>query len=139
MKKRATVKEIMTENLKSISLHNGSIQMAKDIMEQHGFRHLPVTRGEDLAGIISLTDIKRISFGANYGQEGEVDKAIFESLSLDQVMAHNPTAINPSTTIKEAAEVISSNEFHALPVVEGNELKGIVTSTDLINYLIDQY
>lgn len=139
MKKRATVKDIMTTNLKSISLHDGTIQDAKDLMEKNGFRHLPVTKGNDLVGIISLSDIKRISFGANYGQEGSVDKAIFDSLSLNQVMVHNPTSIHTNTTIKEAAEIISSNEFNALPIVEESELKGIVTSTDLINYLIEQY
>lgn len=141
MKKRATVTEIMTQNFKSISLHNGTILQAKEMMEQNGFRHLPVTNGDDLAGIISLTDIKRISFGANYDQESSVDKAIFDTLTLSQVMVHNPITISTKTTIKEAAEIISSNEFNALPVVEGDgaELKGIVTSTDLIKYLLDQY
>lgn len=139
MKKRATVKEIMTTNLKSISLHDGSIQKAKDIIEQSEIRHLPVTKGNELAGIISLTDILRISYGANYGQEGAVDKSIFESLELENVMVHNPTTINSDTTIKEAAEILANNQFHALPVTKDSEVEGIVTSTDLINYLIDQY
>jgi len=139
MKKRATVKEIMTTNLKSISLHDGSIQKAKDIMEQSDIRHLPVTKGNELAGIISLTDILRISYGANYGQEGAVDKSIFESLDLENVMVHNPTTINSDTTIKEAAEILANNQFHALPVTKDSQVEGIVTSTDLINYLIDQY
>lgn len=139
MKKRATVKEIMTTNLKSISLHDGSIQKAKDMMEQSEIRHLPVTRGNDLAGIISLTDILRISYGANFGQEGAVDKSIFDSLSLEHVMVHNPVTIDSETTIKEAAEILASNQFHALPVTKGSAVEGIVTSTDLINYLIEQY
>ena len=44
------------------------------------------------------------------------------------------------TTIKEVAETLAKEEFHALPVVdESNKLEGIVTTTDLVNYLIDQY
>ena len=139
MKKRASVKDIMTKNLVRISLHDGTIQQAKDIMEENEIRHLPVTNGNDLVGIISLTDIKRISFGANYGQEETVDRAIFDSLKLNQVMAQEPVTISTDTTIKEAAEILSSNEFHALPVVEDSKLEGIVTTTDLIKYLIDQY
>ena len=139
MKKRATVKEIMTKNLKSISSHNGTIQMAKDIMEESKIRHLPVTNGDQLVGIISLTDILRISYGATFGQEGAVDKSIFSSLSLNQVMVHNPKTITSETTIKDAAEILASSEFHALPVVEDSNIEGIVTSTDLINYLIEQY
>jgi CBS domain-containing protein len=54
-------------------------------------------------------------------------------------MAKNLITISPETTIKEAAEILSSKEFHALPVVLGDLLVGIVTTTDLIKYLIDQY
>jgi len=139
MKKRATVKEIMSTNLKSISLHNGTIQEAKALMEENEIRHLPVVSGETLSGIISLTDIKRVSYGSNYGQAGSVDQAIFASLGLDQVMIHHPETIDPDTTIKEAAEILATHEFHALPVVEGKTIKGIVTSTDLIKYLLEQY
>jgi len=43
-------------------------------------------------------------------------------------------------TVREVAEVFAEEEFHALPVVnEDNELIGIVTTTDVIKYLIDQY
>lgn len=129
----------MTDSLKSVSLHDGSIQKAKDIMEENNVRHLPVKSGNELAGIISLTDILRISYGANYGQEGSVDQSIYASLDLNQVMTHNPTTITSETTIKDAAEILSSSDFHALPVVDKSEVVGIVTSTDLINYLLQQY
>ncbi len=139
MKKRASVKEIMTQNLKTISLHNGTIQMAKDIMEDNNIRHLPVISGNEMVGIISLSDILSVSYGANFGQEGIVDKSLFQSLPLEQVMVHNPTSVTSATTIKEAAEILASSEFHALPVVEESKIEGIVTSTDLIKYLIQQY
>lgn len=129
----------MTKNVKSISLHDGTIEAAKDIMAENKIRHLPVTNGEELAGIISLTDIKRVSFGANYGQEAAVDKAVFSSLSLTQAMVHAPKVVSPETTIKEVAEILASEEFHALPVIDNTSLVGIVTTTDLINYLIEQY
>lgn len=139
MKKRTKVTEIMTTKLQTISLHGGNIESARDVMVNNNIRHLPVVNEEKLLGIISLTDIHRISFGANYGQEGLVDKAIFESLKLENVMAHNPVVISPETTIREAAEILSKEEFHALPVVSGEGLVGIVTSTDLIKFLLDQF
>ena len=58
--------------------------------------------------------------------------------SIQQVMAKNLFMVAPNSTIKEVAELLSKKEFHALPVVEDNELVGIVTTTDLINYLIAQ-
>ena len=54
-------------------------------------------------------------------------------------MAKNLVKVSPDTTIRETAEILASKEFHALPVCEGDLLVGIVTTTDLIKYLIDQY
>lgn len=59
--------------------------------------------------------------------------------SVEQVMARNLVKVSPDTTIKEVAEILSKREFHALPVVLDELLVGIVTTTDLIKYLIDQY
>jgi hypothetical protein len=59
--------------------------------------------------------------------------------TIEQVMAKRLVTIAPETTIKEAAEILATKEFHALPVVEGDLLVGIVTTTDLIKYLIQQY
>jgi len=54
-------------------------------------------------------------------------------------MAKKLVTVSPETTIKQVAEILATKEFHALPVVEGKLLVGIVTTTDIIKYLIDQY
>lgn len=140
MKKREAVSKIMKKDLWTLDLHQSNLMEAKSIMEENNIRHLPVVKGEKLVGIISLTDIHRISFGANYNQADQVDPSIFNSLTVEQVMKSNPSTITSSTTIKEVAETLAKEEFHALPIVnETNKLEGIVTTTDLVNYLIDQY
>ena len=47
--------------------------------------------------------------------------------------------MSPSNTIKGVAEILAKREFHALPVVTNNKLVGIITTTDLINYLLEQF
>lgn len=47
--------------------------------------------------------------------------------------------ILPSTTIKEAAEMFVVADYHCLPVVEEGKLVGIVTTTDIIKYMLEQY
>ncbi|MFM7604849.1 MAG: CBS domain-containing protein [Prosthecobacter sp.] len=44
-----------------------------------------------------------------------------------------------SGTVREAAEILAKSNFHSLPIVNGDKLVGIVTSTDLIRYLVDQF
>ncbi|WP_457618318.1 CBS domain-containing protein [Lutibacter sp.] len=60
-------------------------------------------------------------------------------LSIGQIMVKNPIKINSSITVKSVVEILSKNEFHALPVVENDILVGIVTTTDILKYLLKQY
>ncbi|MCF6347769.1 MAG: CBS domain-containing protein [Flavobacteriaceae bacterium] len=60
-------------------------------------------------------------------------------LSVSQIMVNNPEKVSSDSTIKDVAALLASKEFHALPVVENDRLVGIITTTDLLNYLIDLY
>ncbi|MEK9530630.1 MAG: CBS domain-containing protein, partial [Flavobacteriaceae bacterium] len=69
-----------------------------------------------------------------------VDTSVYSLFSLEQIMVRNPKCISDKATIKEVAEIFLEASFHALPVVDDdNKLIGIVTTTDLIKYLVEQY
>ena len=52
-------------------------------------------------------------------------------------MHRNPVVINVDATLREAAEKLAVGEFHALPVIdEDAQLVGIVTTSDLLEYLL---
>ena len=131
------VAEIMTTHPHTLSLHD-SLEDAREMFEKLKLRHVPVVSGEKLLGILSLTDILRLSFGTKFGAtQYEADEAIFEMLSIDQVMKHNPKTVKSTNSLREVAEILSKHEFHALPVVDNEKLVGIVTTTDVIKYLLD--
>ena len=139
MKKREPVSHIMTKQVISVN-QNHSLKDAERLMKDNKIRHMPVVSGDKLIGMLSLTDLLRISFVDNFGDdEGDVDTAIYNMLTIEQVMASNPRTVNVSDTIKDVAEILSQREFHALPVVDDGKLAGIVTTTDLIKYLLEQY
>ena len=54
-------------------------------------------------------------------------------------MTKNLQVIQQNDTIFEVATILADSEFHSLPVVDGSELVGIITTTDLIKFLIEQY
>ena len=56
---------------------------------------------------------------------------------LEDVMRHSPVTIGTEATEGEAANILAVGEFHSLPIVDGNSLKDIVTSSDLIRYLAE--
>jgi len=139
MKRREPVSKIMTTDLVTIN-HTNSLMDAEKLFEEHKIRHIPVVNNKKIIGILSLTDLLRISFVDNYGEDdSQVDTAVYNMLSIEQVMVKDPVHIAPSLTIKEVAEILAKKEFHALPVVENGDLVGIVTTTDLLNYLLEQY
>ena len=138
MKKREPISKIMTKDVITLNLAH-SLEDAKRLFEEKKIRHAPVVKGEKVIGILSLTDLLRISFVDSYDGEDSVDTAIFGILNIEQVMISNPVTVAPDTTIKEVAEILYERDFHALPVVEDGNLKGIVTTTDLIHYLLDMY
>ncbi|MEM7552012.1 MAG: CBS domain-containing protein [Bacteroidota bacterium] len=60
-------------------------------------------------------------------------------LSINQVMRYSPETISQEDTIKDASKILADREFHALPVVDHGKVVGIITTTDIINYFLQQF
>lgn len=138
MKQRVPVSQIMSKELVTLTTKN-DLNDAEKLFKEHGIRHLPVVNGNELIGILSYSDLLRISFSELSDDEMKVDTAVFNMYSIEQVMAKNLVYIAPEQTIREATEILAKQSFHSLPVVENGELKGMITTTDLLNYFLEQY
>ena len=139
MKQKVPVSTIMTKNVVKLNLSD-DLTKAEMLFKKHHIRHIPVVYSNKIVGMLSYTDLLRISFAdAIDDDEDVVDTTVYNMFTVEQVMAKKIVSISPETTIKEAAQILSTKEFHALPVCEEELLVGIVTTTDLIKYLIDQY
>ncbi|GAA3578660.1 hypothetical protein GCM10022395_29200 [Snuella lapsa] len=131
------VSEIMSKNVIALR-RSEDLTRAEMLFKRHKIRHIPVVVGECVIGMLSYTDLLRISFADATEDEHNVDTVVYNMFTIEQVMTKNVTSISSDTTIKQAAEILAENEFHALPVVDDAVLVGIVTTTDLIKYLLDQ-
>lgn len=139
MERLEPVSKIMTKELVTLTL-NDDLYKAEKLFRKHHIRHIPVVNGDKIIGMLSLSDLKRISFLDGYdANEIKIDSAIYEMLGIEQIMVKNPVKVKATVSIKSVAEILSKNEFHALPVVENGNLVGIVTTTDLLRYLLNQY
>lgn len=140
MKRRESIKNVMTNKVVSVTTQD-SLMEAEKLFKKNHIRHIPVTEGKKIKGMLSYTDLLRISFVDSYNEEEvEVSSAVYDMLSIEQVMAKNVLTIPEESTVKDAAEILVKKEFHALPVTaENGNLVGIVTTTDIMQYLLDQY
>ncbi|MBT8261702.1 MAG: CBS domain-containing protein [Bacteroidia bacterium] len=139
MDERTPISSIMTREV--VTLNNtDTLEMAEHLFKSKKIRHIPIVRGPHVIGILSYTDLLRISFADAFSEDThEVDTSVYTLFTIEQVMARNLVSVNSNTTIKEVAEIFAVREFHALPVVDDNRLVGIVTTTDLIKFLLAQF
>ena len=137
MKKREHVSTIMTSDPITVNLTNDVKDVAK-IFEEKNIRHIPVVSGNELLGMISKNDIERISFVTG-NQDSKANTQIYDSLKIEQIMTKQLDTVKADDEIRAAAKLLANGNYHALPVMGSESLEGIVTSTDVINYLLEQY
>ena len=138
MRRRTPISEIMSKNIIALR-RSDNLERAEMLFKRHNIRHIPVVCGESIIGMLSYTDLLRISFADATEDEHNVDTVVYNMFTIEQVMTKNLISVSSDTTIKEVAEILAKNEFHALPIVDNSVLVGIITTTDLINYLLKQY
>jgi CBS domain-containing protein len=132
------VSSIMTTKLITLNVKDG-LDKAEHLLKKHKIRHIPVLKNNKIVGMLSLNDILRISFADGaYREEENIASSIYEMFTIRQLMIRNLETVTPETTIKEVAELLINREYHSLPVVEDGNLKGMVTTTDIIKYLLKQ-
>ena len=141
MKKQESVSRIMTKHVHTAKLDDKLLDIY-ELVRKHHIRHIPILQENQLVGIISKTDLSRLTFSGLFAGEEDADEAVFDMLTIGQVMSHKPRVVKNTDTIKAVAKILSTEEYHALPVVDAEDksvLVGIVTTTDVIKYLLEQY
>ena len=139
MKKKESVSQIASTGLITIQIGQ-KLSEARKLMQVNQIHHVPVVQGTKLMGILSAVDLATLSLTSFGSDEQANDTMLDKQFSVEEVMSKNMVTIKPKTPIREAAEILAEGHFHSLPIVdqEGN-LQGLVTSTDLIRYLLSQY
>jgi CBS domain-containing protein len=139
MKRNDPISHLMTRNV--ITVHHGEpISKVRALMQEHSVHHIPVVLGDQFVGLISWSDILRVSFGDTFQtDERTVDATLDHTFLIEQVMQKNATTLQETGSVREAAEILVANSFHSLPILSGSKLVGMVTTTDLIKYLLQQF
>ncbi len=137
MKQRVPVSQIMAKALIVVNLTK-KLSEVNQMFSDYGIRHIPVVDGSKIIGVISKNDVQKLGFGTSENNI-EALNAIYDTYELKDVMVKNPITVTSDTNIKDVAEIFYNQSFHSLPVTENDEIAGIVTTTDLVKYLLDQY
>lgn len=107
---------------------NSSTEELQQLMTEHGIRHVPIMKGNQVVGIVSERDLKVVA-GLDL-KEKQLVRAV-------DIMAREPFSVDAQSTLDEVAYEMSSRKIGSVIVNEGSKFLGIFTSTDALNALIE--
>ncbi len=115
------VKEIMN---KAVTIKpDATIKEAADLMSKKNIGCLVVMDDKRIVGIITERDI--LSKVEAKGKHGD-------SVLVKEIMTEKVITTEPEVNIDDAAWLMAKNKIKKLPVIDNNELVGIITSTDIV-------
>jgi acetoin utilization protein AcuB len=115
--------EIMTTDVQTASL-NDDAEVAYNRMRGQRIHHLVVLEAKHVVGVLSERDL-----GGARGASLRHGKTVGELMSRQAVTA------SPTSTVREAANLLRARTIGCLPILEDSKLVGIVTLTDLLEML----
>jgi len=139
MKERILISTIMTSNVVTLNL-NDSLTKAEELFLNNHIRHIPVVSGEHIVGMLSYSDMLKIGIPEVKDGDDHVVSKVYDMYTLEQVMTKDVKTLYHNDFIKTAALVFTESDFRALPIVdEKGNLVGILSTTDLIKFLLAQF
>ncbi len=134
----APLSTIMTSELITV-VSSDKLEKVKVIFDTNKIHHLPVVSGKEIVGIISKLDMLYFLKGmANKEEEDLLNEARLQHYKAEDIMTTGIAKLESTDRIAVALEVFKENLFHAIPIVDNNELQGIVTTYDIIKAVADQ-
>ncbi len=130
------VEEAMTAHTRTVR-PDQSLSDVRSIFEEEGFRHLPVMGNDGLVGMITHTDLMRVTYGAHIAEaDFEINDLILESTTVEESMSKKLVTIETGADLKEAARLMRKYKVGCVPVVDNGDLLGLVTTTDILSAYI---
>lgn len=117
---------------------NDSLQRVVELLRRRDIRSVPVLEDGRLIGIVTDRDVRQVAPAYPLFREEDEIRRYTENLTVTAAMTADPMTIAPDAPLVEAAKVLETYRISALPVVDGTELVGMLTVTDLLRVFVEQ-
>jgi len=126
----------MTRNVVTVT-RDTSVLAVRNILHEHQFNQVPVVDGKKVVGIITDRDIRENSASPASTLSVHELNYLLSEMKAGDIMTKDPITVTPETSIEAATEIITRHNIGSLPVVSKGELVGIITTSDLLNVLLE--
>ena len=125
------VRDSMVRDVITVSPQTAAAD-ALALCRERGIRHLPVLEEGRMVGLISDRDLRLATPAL-----GDPDRAAaLDRIRIGDEMSREITTADPEDPIEQAAMAMHERKIGCLPVVEGDELVGILTASDVMAALV---
>jgi acetoin utilization protein AcuB len=115
---------------------NDTIGQAEDIMDERGFRQIPIVSGKELVGILTDRDIRSFVSGKLFGASDERERTM--NTKIAGVMTTKPISVDPEDELADVIELLIDSKIGGIPVVDEEQgLVGIVTYVDVLKKFLE--
>jgi CBS domain-containing protein len=128
------VSDLMATDVVTVD-RNDDLRLVDDIMAERHIRHIPVIEDDIVVGLVSQRDVfkARMSSTMGYGEKGQ--RLFLQTILVKEIMSHPAMTVTPETSVQEAIDLLIDKGIGCLPVVQRDQLVGIVTKTNLLQHL----
>lgn len=131
------VGRIMNRNLVTVTPET-SLNEALDLTRKNKIQHLIVLdKSGKLAGIVSSHDIKQTLASPATTLSTHELNYLLDQITVKTFMTKKVLTVPPDTTVERAAYIMQTNSISSLPVMKGDKVAGIVTTTDVMKVLLE--
>ena len=124
----------MTKKVVFVSPEQNLLDVKHIYEKKKWHHHIPVLENERLVGMVSLVDFMYNIVGAGMNDDHEV----YKKLKVKDIMTQKPFYLTTKASVEDVAKVLSTQYYHAVPILEDDKLVGIVSTADIINYYLNK-
>ncbi len=136
-KTAAIVADWMSEAVLAVESFD-SITIARQLMAKHRVNQLPVVEGEKVVGIVTDRDVRDAYPTSMAINRSTAIDDFAETITVEDVMSHSVFTVAPDTPLLSAVALLKKQRIGALPVVKKQALVGIITRSDILDFVLKE-
>lgn len=128
-----SIEAIMSTNLITVS-PSATLAEARTLMHDNRIHHIPVVDGEQLVGLISLTNVLAATDSFLRDDNSRIHA---NQIGIKDAMVTDVATVDINASLRHAALFLEKHKIGCLPVLDDDKLVGIITDTDFVAVAIN--
>jgi CBS domain-containing membrane protein len=128
-----SIEAIMSTNLITLP-PSASLAEARSLMHDNRIHHIPVVEGEQLVGLITLTNVLAATDSFLRDDNSRIHAI---EIGIKDAMVTDVATVDVNASLRHAALFLEKHKIGCLPVLDDDKLVGIITDTDFVAVAIN--